>query len=45
MKFSKRRDLRQKLAMAMGTMCTNGPFDNKGLIKKYFVKTIYISIA
>ena len=34
MKFSKRRDLRKQLSMAMGTKCTNGKFNNTELIKK-----------
>ena len=34
MKFSTRRDLRKELSMAMGTKCTSGKFDNRGLIKK-----------
>jgi len=34
MKFSTRRDLREKLSMAMGTKCTGGKFDNTGLIKQ-----------
>jgi len=33
MKFSKRRDLREKLSMAMGSKCTSGEFDNRDLIK------------
>ena len=34
MQFSKRRDLREKLSMAMGTKCTGGKFDNRELIKR-----------
>lgn len=32
--FSARRDLRQELAMASGTKCTKGEFDNREIIKK-----------
>ena len=31
MKFSKRRDLREQLSMAMGSKCTDGQFDNRDL--------------
>jgi len=34
MKFSTRRDLREKLSMAMGSKCTVGEFDNQDIIKK-----------
>ena len=34
MQFSKRRDLREKLSVAMATKCTSGKFDNRDVIKR-----------
>ena len=34
MQFSKRRDLREKLSVAMATKCTSGKFDNRDIIKR-----------
>ena len=34
MQFSTRRDLREKLSVAMATKCTSGKFDNRDVIKR-----------